>query len=354
MCAVGLHPRTVGAISCLGLTLLLSVRLAGEEHLVVQPPPSLVQSLAFSPKGDVFAAGFDDSREAMVYDAKRPGRPVAIRGEHGHARALAFSPDGKTVAVPDAWQPPGEEQELVGVRLWDPRKGTERARLSGHVSFVTAVAFSPDGDRLVTGDDKGNVLLWNIAKGQLMWKLVGHDDEVTAAAFSPDGKAVVTTGRDKGVVVADVPTGKISTRLRGHATWVLAVAFADDGKTLLTADGGGEVRSWDFPAGKLRATTTFKRNGRNIGLAAVAFGPGGRLAATVEDAGSVVRVWAVSDGSELAAFEHTKLHTSTCLTFAPDGLRLVSGARAEVPFRRSEIRIWDISKVEVPQKPSRK
>src|SRR5262249_4547295 len=98
------------------LAILTPPRLSGQERPVLKVP-TLIQSLAFSPTGNAFAAGFEGSRTTLVYDARRLEQLASIRGEFGHVQALAFSPDGKQLAIPDAWQG-SDGKESIGVRLW--------------------------------------------------------------------------------------------------------------------------------------------------------------------------------------------------------------------------------------------
>ena len=104
-------------------------------------------------------------------------------------------------------------------------------------SWVQAVAFNPDGTRIVSGSNK-IVKVWNARTGDDLLTLRGHQKLVYALAISPDGKRIVSGGRFGVVKVWDAATGAevITLRHPGHG-----VAFSPDGKTIVAAAGTGIV-----------------------------------------------------------------------------------------------------------------
>ena len=114
---------------------------------------------------------------------------------------------------------------------------------------VDAVAFSPDGKLLATGNGDGYVRLWNPATEQAIGAPLPADpqDGVGAVAFSPDGKLLATAGGDGYVRLWNPATRQAAGAplLADSQDGVSAVAFSPDGKLLATAGGDGYVRLWN-------------------------------------------------------------------------------------------------------------
>src|SRR5262249_10369439 len=130
------------------------------------------------------------------------------------------------------------------VKVWDAQTGQEQLSLTGHTSWVTSVAFSADGKRLVSGSRDETVKVWDAQTGQEQLSLQGHSYGILSVGFSPDGTRIVSGGEDSTLKVWDAQTGQETLTLKGHTDPVWTVAFSADGKRIASGSGGIDVKSF--------------------------------------------------------------------------------------------------------------
>jgi hypothetical protein len=88
----------------------------------------------------------------------------------------------------------------------------------GHASWVRSIAFSADGNQVLSGSDDNTLKLWDLASGQLLRTFQGHTGRVWSVAFSPDGARVLSGSRDATIRIWKVATGELLATLMGSAT----------------------------------------------------------------------------------------------------------------------------------------
>ncbi|KAK3343734.1 WD40-repeat-containing domain protein [Lasiosphaeria hispida] len=238
------------------------------------------------------------------------------------AHAVAFSPDGQTLASAS-----GDKT----VQLWDMATGALRRTLEGHSNKVCAVAFSPDGQTLASASYDNTVRLWDAATGAFRQTLEGHSNWVNAVAFSPDGQTFASASYDKTVRLWDVVTGTFRQTLEGHSGAVYAVAFSPDGQTLASASYDKTVRLWDATTGAFRQTL----EGHSSGVQAVAFSPDGQTLASASYT-NTVRLWDAATGTYQQTFNRYSNQVQT-ITFSPDGQTFASALSDKT------VQLWDVA-----------
>jgi WD40 repeat protein len=247
------------------------------ERCTTFPGPSIVRSLAFGPDGSWLVNGTDGDDRLRVRDVATGRIRREIQGLDGDCWIVAVSPDGKRVAASVyrsdrklhlaifavgsgeplftadgaalAYSPDGRwlavrDADEKTVVLQDARTHEAMARFGGHKDLINSAAFSPDSRLLATCSADRTVRLWPIDGGACQ-VLRGHTDEVFAAAFHPDATRLATAGRDRAVWLWDLARGEEVARLPGHTSYVWSLAFSPDGTTLASGSGDFTVRLWD-------------------------------------------------------------------------------------------------------------
>ncbi len=259
----------------------------------------------------------------------RISRPQAVfEVGTGPVRGVAFSPDGQVI-ITAGWD--------GAVRLWEEATGQVRHVLEGPHSRVTALALAPDGVTVATaGPDKvgkfGSVVLWDLTTGRERARWIGFR-ETNALAFSPDG-GLLAVGGTGGKKVADVKmfdlaAGQECPAPPWHLGGVLALAFSPDGRLLAAGGRDKTLRGADLKTG---AVGTLPAGHADV-VDALAFSPDGvRLASGGKD--KTVRLWDVAARRECLVLANATGRVFA-VAFAADGKVLATGGGGSAT-------LWDL------------
>jgi WD40 repeat protein len=335
-------------------------------------PSSLCFSLVFL-AGIELVAGADEPSDAapIVIDEASP----ELRDVVPRLWAVAFSPDGKTLAATGGWNNPREPGELVlwdldtrrekliwrqehnipalawstegdhlaigdfsgSTKVLDPATGKAFATLTtGDTSIVNSVAFTPGGDTLVAGTFGGNINLWGMKTGKLVHTLSLPDDMVVAVAVSAEGRYLGAATWHGNAHVWDLTSREplysrqANQSPLGRSGMIQAIDFAPDGKTFVTGSWDTTLRIWKTADGSairdLEGHTTAVQNAQ--------FSPNGKIVASSDAQGNVM-LWDPTTGARIAEWA---AHTDRCfgLRFSPDGKQLATAAWDR------QVKVWDV------------
>ncbi len=235
---------------------------------------------------------------------------LTLRGHSESVTSVAFSPDGNRMVT-------GSQDGTANV--WDAESGLEIASLKGHTSYVYSVSFSPDGRRVATGSYDRTAKVWEMESGKEILTLKGHLSGVSSVAFCPDGNRVLTGSNDNTAKLWDARDGDEILTLTGHLNGVNSVAVSPEGKRAATASDDNTAKVWDIESGDLILTLS----AHSGFVRSVAFSPDGKRIAT-GSWDSTARVWDAESGDEILTLRgHSKYVMS--VSFSPDGRRLATG-----------------------------
>jgi WD40 repeat protein len=258
----------------------------------------------------------------------QPKTHLALKTLRGHldaVKSVAFSPDGQRIVT-------GSEDHTA--KVWEAASGKELLTLKGHTDEVWSVAFSRDGQRIVTGSWDGTAKVWEATNGRELLTLKGHTNRVYSVAFSPDGQRIVTGSDDQTAKVWDAAIGKELLTLRGHKGWVLSVAFSPNGQRIVTGSDDQTAKVWEAASGKELLTL----RGHSGWIPSVAFSPDGQRIVT-GSGDNMAKVWEAASGTNLLTL---KGHSSgiNSVAFSPRGQRIVTGSEDQTA------KIWDAASSE--------
>jgi WD40 repeat protein len=311
-----------------------------------------INSVAFSPDGRALLTGSDDGT-ARLWQLSTGLAPALSCGHLGPVLAAAYNPNPKRpLFCTGAAHVSLTRNGLVGLsgqaRLWDLETGESVDQLA-HPMPVSALAWHPNGQLLLTGCWDGRVRLWEVqrerpgeqiavfdpgpeddwvqalafspdgkrfaaawrngwvqmvelgdAGNRKLWKRQLHEKRLYALAFSPDGQRIATGSLDTTIQFWSAKTGEAipGVKMMKHPDAVLSVVYSPDGRHILSGYAGGALL-WQTDSGE-QIRAPFQHQ---VGVFGVAFGPGPLILTGGTD--RLARLWDLETGKPLGpAFPH--------------------------------------------------
>jgi serine/threonine protein kinase len=275
-----------------------------------------VVALAFAPDGTLLSAGSDRTLRHWSGLGYATGQ---VLGQSPHEiSCLAIVPDSGLLLAGQG----------ASVRIWDPQRGVEVQRLSGHIDAVRSIAVDSQGRFVLTGSADRSLRLWDLRTGREMQRLAGNKAEIVSAALSADGRHALSGSRDQTLRLWELSSGRLLCSFPVPRGPVLGVAFAPGERAVVSAHFDTTLRLWEIDSEReLR-----RFSGHRQMVVCLAVSPG-RLISGSHD--GTARIWDIDSGAELWCCRgHSAPLTSVALH--PDGKTLASASADET------IRLWQL------------
>jgi WD40 repeat protein len=318
-----------------------------EEHPPIYELPPVITSIQYSPDGSLLAvAGY---HEVLLHKADGSALVGRLIGISERVNSLAFSPDGKTLAVTA-----GNPGRFGEIQFWSVAK--KELKLSVPMTFdtVNGVSWSPDGTKVAFGCNDNTVRAIDANSGEQVLFQGAHNDWVLGTTFSLDGTYLVSVGRDRSMKLTEVATQRFIDNitsitpgaLKGGLATVALRPTAE--RKMIKRDletGGGEHLYNELLNGGAdgvpRLYKMHRETKRVIGddanrireyekmpgrINAVAFNKDGSLFAagsSLDGTSGEVRVYQTNDGKRICTFEGERGGVYT-VAFRPDGKAVAS------------------------------
>lgn len=269
-----------------------------------------VTAAALNAAGTQAASGAADGQTSIwKLDAVAPR---ALAGDNGApATVSAISADGKQLATD------GVAAGKPAIIVRDIASGAVTKTLAGHEGAITALAFSADGTKVISGSADKTARVWTLADSKEIAKFAGHTNTVTGVTFNSNAVQAITGSADNSLKSWTVADAKEVANFAGHAGPISGVAMTPNDQQIISASADQTVRLWN-PAGQQTAAIA---HGQPVSALALSR-DGTKLAAAGAD--NTVKLYQLDGKLLFTLAGHTAAIKS--LAFSPDHLRVVSGS----------------------------
>lgn len=261
-------------------------------------PPQV--TVAYGPDGQRILRGgsveFTDP-EVVVVDASTGEEFLSLTGT-----AVAFSPNGERIVS-------GGDGV---VNVWDATTGEKLLSLTGHVGQVSYVEINADGQRIASRSNDGVLKLWNAVTGEEVQTPEHEFGKVACVALSPNGQWIVSAGTvaNSGgfIIISRANNGEEHVTVKNDDKYIRCVAFSPDSQRIVT--GGHSLKIWDVSTG--RESSVLRTNDEDM-FFRVAFSPDGKKIAS--RSWSMIQIWDAQTGEQLVSKGPIG---GTAFAFSPD------------------------------------
>lgn len=249
-----------------------------------------------------------------------------LTGHLSSINSLAFSPNGETLASGSADRT---------VKLWNLDEAVQPVSLAGHSSLIDTVVFSPDGRTLASGSWDHSIKVWNLGTGlkkapfvSLSHNLCQHSGWITCIAISPDGHTLVSGSADQTIKIWNLETGNLCGTLAGHSGTVCSLIMSQDGEILASGSADKTIKIWHLGSRNIQLTL----KGHLDAVNSLTFSPSGQILISAS-ADKTIKLWNLNKGTLLHTLNgHSEAINSVAINV--QGNTLISGSADKT------IKIW--------------
>ncbi len=299
---------------------MLSLKRSGKSH----PKVVCLCGIGLVAVGAIILEfGSSESRWQKRTSFVGPAHPILV---------VAFSPDGERLAS-------GDSEGDLFIWQWGHDKPFS-VRHSETKSRLLSLAFSSDGRLLASGYSDGSARIWDVSRteeaGQILQVLDANDSGLFGVCFSPDGSTLATASVTGTLRLWDARLGTEKAGWQTHQERISCLAFNPDGKTLATGSLDHSVTIWDVTSTKELISLT----NNTAGIYALAYSGNGRSLVTA-GADGLVKIWDTADWrvAETLKATHPLLLS---VGISADGQRIIAGSLEGI------VNLWDLNSVKEP------
>lgn len=280
-----------------------------------------VNALAVSPWAPLVAIA--GQKQILLYNTTSLDLLGILPFAEGQPWDLKFSRSGKLLLASG-----GHGAKSGAATLWNVETGAHLATLGKEYDAVLAADLSPDQTRVALGGPDRLVKIYSTKTGELEHKIKKHTDWITALAFSPNGEMLASADRNGGLTVWDADNAQELFTTAGHKGAATALSWRSDSKVIASSSEDGTVKLWEAAEGKQAKTW----NAHNGGALCVAYSREGKLVSCGRDGG--VFTWN-AEGARQKSFEFSGEMALRC-AWSDDASRVIASDFA------GNVALWDV------------
>lgn len=215
------------------------------------------------------------------------------------------------------------------VEIIDVKTSSVIQKLEGHTNDLNSIAFSPDGQYIVTGSDDFSIKIWNSETGNIVRTIKADNSSVNHVYVTPDSKNIISTHGNIRTKIWNIEDGKLLFDFVAHQQKITSISIASKDRLIATASHDGTIKVWNLNSGNLMKTIITQSP-----LSCITFSPNGEQIASGSVNGEI-KIWNLNRNAvDLVLFGHRRFVDN--LIYSSDGQKLFSGGSGGVS-------IWDLN-----------